>query len=261
VLGIIDKPGLSWGAARETANYAVHHQNAWVDLPSDVAVQRLYRHHRGIWDHRALVGSALHTINAAWCDGKTIQVKNLVDEMCEGSRLWARKDRKDIYGELIVMSDGLADAWRSLRPETLSFEQVVRHRNGNPALDYVGQTDWRALVAGRPTLLELKTTGGTEPGTRKYWDLWRLQLAAYRFATEAVAYDDHDEERGSSPLPEVDQCLVVHLYGNGRFQVDPVRVEKEEHDVFLDLRQAYGWLKGPGQGAGTTGMLGLGKVS
>jgi len=66
VLSILSAPGLSWGAARETALYAVHHQDQWSGLRTADAVDSLYKHHRGVWDHRALLGTAIHQINAEW---------------------------------------------------------------------------------------------------------------------------------------------------------------------------------------------------
>src|SRR4051812_24380141 len=86
VLGILSAPGLSWGAARETALYAVHHQDLWSGLGSSAAVDTLYRHHRGVWDHRALLGTAVHQINAEWCQGHTVRVSDVIQEMREASR-------------------------------------------------------------------------------------------------------------------------------------------------------------------------------
>jgi hypothetical protein len=250
VVGLMDKPGLVWGAARETAKFAVHHYDRWRELSAEQATDTIYRHHRGVWDHRALLGSALHYINAEWCAGHTVLVSRVVSDMREQSPIWQRLDEKEIYSQLLPMADGLADCWLKLRPETLSYEQVVRHRNGDAGLDYIGQTDWRALINGVPTLLELKTTGSVKRGSGKYWDAWRLQLAAYRFATEGVVYDEEDTERGTVELPEVDGAAVVHVYGDGRVDVNPVRAGKEEHDVFLGLRRAFGWRRGSGTGAG-----------
>jgi len=250
VVGLMDKPGLVWGAAKETAKFAVHHLDRWQNLSAEEATDTIYRHHRGVWDHRALLGSAIHEINSQWCAGHTVLVSHVVAEMREQSPVWQRMDEKEIYGQLLPMADGLADCWTKLRPETLTYEQVVRHRNGDPELDYIGTTDWRARVGDEALLLELKTTGATKRGSGKYWDQWRLQLAAYRYATEAVVYDEEDEERGTVELPDVAGAAVIHVYGDGRCDFDRVRVTREEHNVFLGLRRAYGWRNGPGRSAG-----------
>ena len=257
VLGILSAPGLSWGAARETALFAVHHQDQWSALRTADAVDSLYKHHRGVWDHRALLGTALHTINAEWCQGHTVRVIDVIQELRDGSRLWRDKPETDIYRDLLPMADGLAIVWERLKPETLSWEQCVRYAD-QPGLEYVGTTDWRAVIDGLPFLLDLKTTGKTVPGTAKYWDQWRLQLAAYRYATEAVTYSDEGQELGAVALPEVAGAAVVHLYGDGQFQVDGIQAGPQEHQVFLALRQAYAWRKQAEKSPGTNAPLIIG---
>jgi len=243
VLSLLSAPGLSWGAAKETATYAVRHQDQWSRLQPTDAIDSLYRHHKGVWDHRALLGTAVHEINAQWCQGHTVRVGDLVAQMREDSRLWRQRSDTDIYRDLLPMVRGLERVWDRLQPESLSWEQVVRYTNPlSPHLDYVGTTDWRATIEGRPILLDLKTTGKTIPGTAKYWDQWRLQLAAYRYATEGLIYSG-DVLKGAIELPEVDGCAIVHLYADGEFQVDGIQAGPAEHEVFLALRKAYGWRK------------------
>ena len=261
VVGVLDKPGLSWGAARETAAYAVHHMAAWSDLPSDRAVSILYRHHRGVWDHRALVGSAIHEVNAQWCQGRAVRVLDIIQDIRERSSLWRKVPETELYAELLPMADGLAQFWQDAKPVPLSCEQVVRYRSANPDLDYIGTLDWRAEINGVPMLLDLKTTGSTKHGQGKYWDQWRLQLAAYRYATEAVLYRGHTEV-GTFELPEVAGAAVVHLYGDGQVEFNPVKAGPREHEIFLALRRVYGWRKHEGQEMGNVDMTpALGDVS
>jgi hypothetical protein len=253
VVGALDKPGLSWGAARETASYAVHHMAAWSDLPSDRAISILYRHHRGVWDHRALVGSAIHEVNAQWCQGRAVRVLDIINEIRERSTLWQQVSEQDLYAELLPMTDGLSRFWTDAKPIPLSWEQVVRYRPGNPDLDYIGTLDWRAEINGQPILLDLKTTGSVKHGQGKYWDQWRLQLAAYRYATEAVIYRD-SKEVGTFELPEVAGAAVVHLYRDGKVEFNPVVAGPREHEIFLSLRRVYGWRQADGQGMGNVDM-------
>jgi hypothetical protein len=239
VLGMLSVPGLPWGAAKETALYAAHHSDQWMDLPIGDAVNKLYRHHRGVWDHRALLGTAVHRVNAEWCAGKEVRVLDIVQEMRDESPLWRRVAEAEIYADLLPMTDGLAKAWLAIRPEILTYEQVVRYPHEH--LGYVGTYDWRCDIAGQVVLIDLKTTGKVKPGTAKYWDTWRLQLAAYRGATESVHYDDTGVEYKALPLPPVDACAVLHIYRSGDWQLDGVQAGPEEHEVFLALRKAYGW--------------------
>jgi hypothetical protein len=254
IVGLMDKPGLSWGAARETALFAVHHMNRWMDLPSDDAVRTLYRHHRGVWDHRALVGSALHVINAEWCQGRSIKAIDVIQNLRDESRLWQARHPSEIYAELQPMIDGLADFWRESRPEPLSWEEIVRFRVSNPDLEYVGTLDWRASIDGKNYILDLKTTGA-KPGKGKYWDVWRLQLAAYRYATEAVLYDEQDNEVDTMELPLVDAAGIVQVYADGTVVFEPIKAGPREHEVFLALRRAYGWRRSEGQWPGLEDQL------
>jgi hypothetical protein len=261
VVGTLDKPGLSWGAAKETANYAVHHRDSWTDLPNERAVGILYKHHRGVWDHRALIGSAMHAINASWCQGRAVRVVDIVQDMRQHSPLWRRMPEEDIYAELLPMADGLAQFWLDVEPVPLSWEQVVRYRPGNPDLEYIGTLDWRAEVNGQPLILDLKTTG-SQRGKGKYWDQWRLQLAAYRYANESVVYNASGKEAGTMEVPEVEGAGVVHLYKDGHVDFDLVKAGPREHEMFLALRRVYGWRQDEAQGAGAVDLsAALGDVS
>jgi hypothetical protein len=242
VIGLLSIPGLSWGAAKETALYAAHHSDQWMDLPIGDAVNRLYRHHRGVWDHRALMGTAVHRVNAEWCAGNTVRVVDVVREMREDSPLWQRKPEAEIYAELLPMTDALAAAWLAIEPTILTYEEVVRYPD--PELGYVGTYDWRCEIAGQVVLLDLKTTGKVKLGSAKYWDSWRLQLAGYRYAKESVHYGPDGVEAFALELPPVDACAVLHIYKNGAWQLDGVQAGPAEHEVFLSLRRAWGWRQG-----------------
>lgn len=243
VLDTLSKGGLSWGAAKETANFAVRHYPRWSELKPDDAVSLLYRHHRGVWDHRALIGTAIHSINAQWCEGRTVRVLDVVQEMRDQSKLWHNVPETELYAEILPMADALGKFWSDVQPVPVSWEQVVRHRNGDAAVDYIGQPDWRADVGGETLLLDLKTTGAIR-GKGKYFDQWRLQLAGYRYCTEAVVYGDDNTEKGTIELPEVDGCAIVQVYTDGHVEFEPVEAGAKEHEIFLALRRVYGWRKG-----------------
>jgi len=201
-----------------------------------------------VWDHRALVGSALHEINAQWCQGNTVSLRTIVEDIRARSKLWQKIPAAELYAELVPMAEGLGDWWKRARPEPLSWEEVVRYPV--PGLDYIGTLDWRALIGGRSILLDLKTTGSYKHGKGKYWDSWRLQLAAYRYASEGVIYDDEDRETTTTLLPVVEACAILHLYRDGHVEFNPVNAGPVEHEVFLALRKVYGWRHDEGQGMG-----------
>lgn len=252
ILDTLGKPGLSWGAARETAAYAVHHMAAWCDLPSDRAISILYRHHRGVWDHRALVGSAIHEVNAQWCQGRSVRVLDIIQDIRERSTLWQKVPEAELYAELLPMTDGLSAWWLKAKPYPLSWEQVVRYRpqDRRQGLDYIGTLDWRADINGQPMILDLKTTGSVKHGSGKYWDTWRLQLAAYRYANEAVVYNGEGIEAGTMEVPEVQGAGIIHVYRDGVVEFHPVVAGPREHETFLSLRRVYDWRQGDGQSMG-----------
>lgn len=252
ILDVLAKPGLPWAAARETAEFAVRHAENWSQDSPDKAVDRLRKHHRGVWDHRALVGTLVHAVNEAWALGESVQLGALIDQMQAESRLWQRKGADEIAEEVRPMLEGLAAAWRVLTPETLAVEDVIRY--WDPAYPYVGSMDWRSIVSFRsrrlPTLIDLKTTGNVKAGTAHYWDSWRLQLAAYRFASETVTYDDSDQEIGTGPVVPVAATAILLVRANGEWEYLPVQAGKAEHEAFMDIRRTFAWLNGEGKAAG-----------
>jgi PD-(D/E)XK nuclease superfamily len=243
VLDTMSKPGLSWAAAKETAQYAVNHTD-WLLKESHMAVDQLRRHHRGVWDHRALLGTALHTVNSAWATGETLNVSALVDKMRAKSRLWARMEPGEIRTALRPMVSGLAQAWQTLEPKTVDVDRVVR--TSGETLGYIGTYDWVVMVDGLTYLVDLKTTGKAAEKAKPFWDTWRLQLAAYRHASEVVNYEGR-EEVGTEAMPKVDRTAVLMVCADGSWQFLECSADHEEHAVFLALRAVYGWRKDQGE--------------
>lgn len=249
VLSVLDKPGLYWASARETATFAVLHQDQWIDLPTDQAVDRIRRHFKGIWDHRAALGTAVHQVNEAWAHGEEVDLNDIIDQVQAENRVWAKMDVGQIFAELSVMVDGLEEAWRALRPETISAEDVVRYSKVERQV-YIGQNDWRVRIHGHSYLVDVKTSGQTDPDKGFYPDSWRLQLAAYRGCNEKVLYDDNCDEIHTEPLPPVERCAILHIRANGKWAFLPVAAGGTEHNHFLRLRDLYGWLKSEGKRMG-----------
>lgn len=246
VLSLLPKEGLKWAAAKETAEFAYHHQNKWRALNERTAVELMRKHFDGVWKHRALLGTALHELNAIWAAGNDARIPDILDRMRSESPLWGRMQLEEIYAEFAPMVDGLRDAWKALKPKTLAFEEVVRFQAWDSSLNYIGSSDWRAEVKGVATLIDLKTTGKVTPRTAKYWDAWRLQTAAYRYANQVVWYDDNDKEIGVGIPQPVELVKILHVRSNGVWEIDTIAADKPEHEAFMRLRQAYQWLKTEG---------------
>ncbi|MGH9121394.1 MAG: hypothetical protein ACRDYC_05540 [Acidimicrobiales bacterium] len=238
ILGVLSKDGLQWAAAKETAMFAVNHRDEWETLSDFDAVERLRKHHQGVWDHRAALGTMCHAVNEAWARGETFDLEDAVVALQTGSHVWAKYPTEQLMDELDVMVDGLERAWNELTPATVAVEDVVRYTDAEGS--YVGSSDWQVRIWGKSFLVDLKTTGRTEPGSALYWDSWRLQLAAYRYASEIVDYDGRTEV-GTRPLLPVDDTAILHLRMNGEWGFHPVKAGREEHGRFLDLCRAYRW--------------------
>jgi hypothetical protein len=256
IIGTLSKEGLPWAAARETALFAVNHRDQIEHLDPPEQVERLRRHHRGIWDHRAAMGTACHTVNETWARGETIDLLELVEKMKADTRVWADRPTEELAADLDVMVGGLEKAWHSLRPKTVSAEDVVRYLH--PELGYIGQSDWRAVIDGKTWLIDLKTTAELDPTKAFYFTDWRLQLAAYRFCTERVHYNTERVHRpyakglvetATSELPPVDGCAVLQVRANEEWAFIPVEAGRAEHDLFLSLRRVYSWVNGSGKKA------------
>ena len=117
VLGILDKPGLSWGAAKETAIFAVLRRDQWEGLSEAEAIERLRKHHRGVWDDKARRGTAVH---------------HLAHE-------WARGNEIDVPPDCAPYIDALAQFYADWRPSWVALERSVIYDYGDES--YGGSFD------------------------------------------------------------------------------------------------------------------------
>lgn len=238
------KPGLSWGASKETALFAVHHQDQWIDLDPVDAVDRLRRHFQGIWDGRASMGTVAHAVNEAWCHGQTVDLSEMVAEMSETERsakTW-RGHEADIVSQLDGYVAGLEKFWHDWQPESIATEYVVR----TPGV-YIGTTDWLAEIGGRRLLLDIKSTAERDVTKGIYHESWALQLAAYRFAAETVTYGENDKgkpvELSSEPNHASDGAAVIHLRGDGEYVLYDVAADDNAYIAFIHMAEARKWVK------------------
>ena len=241
---MLGKPGLPWAAARETALFAVHHRDEWSALGAEDAVDLLRRHHRGVWDSRAAMGTAAHAVNEAWCRGETVDLGAMVQEMAateRQARSWAGRE-DEVVAALDGYVAGLERFWTDWAPETVAVEYVVRTPGA-----YIGTADWCAVLDGRPLLLDIKTTAQQEGDKGIYHDSWALQLAAYRFGVEAVTYAPDDKGRlaevGTGAVPETAGAAVIHLRGDGDYALLPLEADRAMHETFLNLAAARARLR------------------
>lgn len=209
VVGVLDKPGLPWGAAKETALFAIHHRDEWEHLPPDEAYHRLRKHHRGVWDDKRDRGSLIHDLAEQWAAGQEI----------------------DCPPDCVLYMDALERFWDDWQPEWLHVERTVVY--DHPDLGYGGTFDAIARLGdGATRLLDIKTG-------ERLWPEVRWQLAAYRFAQGMAVFDEIGQFTGTEPVPSVDGCAVLHLKDDGTYELVEVEAGRAEFDEFLHLRRAW----------------------
>lgn len=208
LIGVMDKPGLSWGAAKETATYAVHHQADWRGLDPDEAIERLYKHHRGVWDRSALVGTLVHSCAEAWSYGQSWDIPDDTDP--------------DVVRRLPGYINGLAAFFEDNQPQVIATEVCVRGRTSGGDVTYAGTADWIAQIDGDVWLLDIKTTSNLDESKEFYTKEWRLQLAAYRWAEEVVHYHGTTEVAAwplADCFPRPTRTGILHMRGNDGYQL------------------------------------------
>jgi len=245
IIGLKSIGGLPWAAARETAEFAVRHQNEWVFLDEEEAVDRLRLHHRGVWDSRAAIGTATHAVMEAWFAGVTVDLCEVVCDLAENDRSaksWQGHE-DEMTERLVPYIDGLEKWWNDWTPSGGTAEDCIR----TPGV-YVGQRDrWGVEMNGHTWGLDLKTTAELDGSKALYLDSWTLQLSAYSRAEQIVDYglDEKDKvvELGTRPNEPVERHGIVHLRGDGEYALYPVEVTDASYEAFLGLARVGEWLR------------------
>lgn len=212
VLGTLNKPGLPWGAANETALFAIHHRDEWEDLAADEAFDRLRKHHRGVWNVKASRGTAVHNLAQQWAQGLEV----------------------DCPPECAPYLDALERFYDDWQPAWVETERTVVHDVMGES--YGGTFDAIAdLVDGSRVLIDLKTG-------QRYPVETTLQLAAYRFASGMGVYEASGELVDVQDMVEVERASVLYLHDDATYELVPVPADRQAFGVFLDVRRAWGWL-------------------
>jgi hypothetical protein len=212
IVGQLDKPGLSWGAAKESALFAVHHRNEWEELDPLHAVDRIRKHHKGVWDDKAARGTAVHAMAVEWSEGHDV----------------------DVTPECSPYMDALERFYDDHQPRWLHVERSVVYTEPRYH-SYGGSFDWIAeLNDGRRVLGDWKTGGRYPVDTI-------LQLAAYRYAQHLCVVDDVGRFVGLEPMPSVDAAAVVYLHDDGTYELLELPATRDAHGTFLRLRDVWTW--------------------
>ncbi len=240
--------GLMHGAVNETANFAIDFPDRWQHPDRAVAFDRLRKHFRGLWDGRAAMGTLTHSINEEWTWGNEVDIDALVWDIAHADERpavsWQGREQF-VAAEAEGYVDGLEAFWRDFQPKTIGTEEIVRYDDKSHG--YIGTRDWTCELAGHDGvwLLDLKTTAkqfdADKPDAGLYFDKFRLQLAAYRMAKEIVRFDETGEIVETWPNYPVAHCGIVHLRGDGKYQLFEVQAAGDEWATFLRLIDLHRW--------------------
>lgn len=239
VIGILDKPALSWAAARETAVFAVEHQDEWRDLTPVDAIERLRKHHRGIWNRKADIGSLVHAVNEAWVCGSEFGPDDCDDFLPRADRGDADA-RQKVWDEAQPYVDGLANFWSDAKPDWVQVERGVVY--DEPGLEYGGQFDILAVVHSTLWRLDIKT-GRLESETGRPYPEASLQLTAYDRAKYLAVYDALGNLTDLEDNQRAERCGVLHVPGDGTWSIYPVSTGEREWELFLTARRLWEWGK------------------
>jgi hypothetical protein len=184
-------------AAKLTATYAVDNLASWQGLERQAAIDLLKGTPDRTRDAAGDKGSIVHRAMESYSQGIT------PDEVYDAAVL------PYIQAALAFLTE-----WQ---PRFVWVEASVFH----PDLGYAGTLDFIAELPGLGLVIgDYKTGKGIYPEVA-------AQLAAYRYASHAVG--PNHERLG---IPKVAGGVVVHLRGDGTYELRPVRCAEAEFEVF-----------------------------
>lgn len=251
VLGVLSAgDALTWAAVRETVDFVLDFRDQWEHLSRDEAFNRLYRHHRGLWDGRAEIGTIVHAVNEAWSYGEAVDPLDLIVDAANRDkrpvRSWQGREHF-IADEVAGYVDALERFWLDMRPRTIATEEVVRYNDRSHG--YQGQRDWVAELDGLDgaNLIDIKTSAklddGTDPYVGLYFDKFRTQLAAYRNPKcELVYFDDECNEVDTRPSYPIARGLILGLRSDGTYVLPEIRCGGDELAHFYRAIDLWRWV-------------------
>lgn len=203
---------LAWGAAKETALFAVHHPDEWQHLDPTDAYHRLRKHHRGVWNDKAQRGTTVHLLAEGWAAGQEVECPvecepylNALERFyIDHTPTWVHCERSVVYSDPIERAHGG------------TFDGIAVLRDGR-----TGLLDWK--------------TG------KRYPVEVILKMAAYRYAQHLAVVDEIGQFIDVEPMPAVDFCAAVYLHDDGTYEMLELPADRDAHAAFLALRDVWGW--------------------
>ena len=245
VLGIIDKPGLKWGASKVAAEFCVANSRRKKSLATK---------------HRATLLAARGTSQSA-LDKRALATNGTDDEVFvhlargefdrvwkakadRGSRVhahaeaWARGRTVDVLDDERGYVDALAEFFDLYRPHFEMVECLVL----NAEHRYGGRFDAIMTINNAPgdSLNRVRVLGDWKTGDPWPFDV-ALQTVAYTHG-QLASYDMDGTLVGLDALPSLDGCRVIYLQPNGTVKVvDPFEkvAEDQAWEAFIAARRLY----------------------
>lgn len=262
ILNVIDKPGLIYWSASETAAAAVRTQATWQAMMRDQGEAEAID-----WLSKARFRAGTGKLSAA-------ARGSVVHAVCEEYALTgARPDEARV--EQLVQSEGpklsgeqvKTEAWevngfvdtfdvwlQRFQPSYQAAEVTVY----SPRYEYAGTADAFMTIDGVRFLADYKTAKSYDnqgKPTKPYAEQVGLQLAAYRYAEMAAVwrprrYEERKsrwyllspaEREAAVPVPEVDFGLVIHITQE-RTEAWPIDCGEAAHRAFLFTMECAHWV-------------------
>lgn len=247
VIGLLDKPGLVWAAARETAQMAVHQQNRWQHLDRDVAVEVMRKEFRRLWDIKADTGSIVHEIALAWARGEDADLEQLmaVDEKGR-ERDWSAEERAEVLRRVNGCVDALELFYLVERPQWRYVEQPIVNPGYRWKLDQPYKLDPKTAYGGCfDGDGELRESGDVQLDFKtgeRYPTQVTLQMAGYGHAPLLAHYDDEGHLVEVTPYEAPAKKASVWLHDDGTYELLEVPADRSAYVRFIELRRQHAWL-------------------
>ncbi len=210
----IDKSGLGYGRARESAKTALADLPTLVGWAIDGKEKAFLNHVSGAatrkWGDAAETGTEVHAIVEKYLLGEALGVLS-------------PKHQGFMTQFEIFVKD-----WE-VEPLDSGGQPCVEVTVWNETIGYAGTADAFAMVGGEPICLDTKT------GESGVWPETALQLAAYCNAEFIIEADGTQRE-----LPKTEGAAALHLRPDF-YKVVPIRVDDEVFDVFRHLVHVANW--------------------
>lgn len=245
IVGMLDKPGLAWGAAKETALLAVNDQQRWQRLPKPEAVELVRTHFRRVWDLKAETGTIVHEVALTWARGQEADLEKLLALDSKGrERTWTADERAEVQRRVIGCVDALELFYLEQRPKWRYTEQTVVHPYSGYSPEKPYKVDPKTAYAGcfdgdgelrehGPGLWDFKTG-------KRYPTEVTLQVAGgYAHAPLLGHYADDGRLLSVEPYEAPPKRGSIWLHDDGTYEVLELPNGRKPYVSFMRLRRMH----------------------